>query len=408
MLSRCPACATVFRVDTVQLRAREGRVRCGRCHVVFDAVDAMVDVPLPKAADAPPSVTTSEADLPTASVLPADAPASAGPEHSHAALTVATPPDIELLESDGAAVTTDAIDLDLDVGSSDTLPAPLPGDSMETLVGRTTDYWQTRVVDAPPADDDETNVAATDASLAADALTGPELKPRASPEEADPDATQPLDIIELDAAPAPDDDGPVAAQPASDPLLDPPPALEPVRDPAVQRIRRELYGEEQTPRRSALRTALWSIGCLLLALLAIAQLAYLFRTELVIAQPALKPLFERACAQFGCTLPAPRRAEVISIESSELNPDPERAPLLRLSALLRNGASHPQDWPHLALTLTDTSDRPVVRRILAPAEYLPADRRGTEFAAASEQAVSVLVDPTDTGAGGYRLYVFYP
>ncbi|MGV2481768.1 UNVERIFIED_CONTAM: DUF3426 domain-containing protein, partial [Salmonella enterica subsp. enterica serovar Weltevreden] len=40
--------------------------------------------------------------------------------------------------------------------------------------------------------------------------------------------------------------------------------------------------------------------------------------------------------------------------------------------------------------------------------YLPADRQGSEFAAASEQAVSVLVDPTDTKAGGYRLYVFYP
>ena len=147
---------------------------------------------------------------------------------------------------------------------------------------------------------------------------------------------------------------------------------------------------------------------LLLSLLAAAQLAYLFRTELVIAQPALKPLFEQICARLGCTLPAPRRADLISIESSELNPDSERAPLLRLNALLRNGATHAQDWPHLELSLTDTSDRPIVRRVLAPADYLPADRQGSEFAAASEQAVSVLVDPTDTNAGGYRLYVFYP
>lgn len=400
MLSRCPACATVFRVDTVQLRAREGRVRCGRCHTVFDAVDAMVDVPLPKSGDTPAPAGADLATPPSSNEIENAAPVADEPEHSHAALTFAAEPDIELLTADPAAVTTDR--LDLDVGSADTPPSPLPGDSMEALVERTTDYWQTRVDDTAPADAPE---GATESEVLVDDPPGTTAASEAAPEP-DPDVTQPLDIVELEAAPAPDDD--IVAAPARDPLLDPPPALEPVRDPAVQRIRRELYGEDQAPRRSALMTALWSVGILLLVLLAAAQLAYLFRTELVIAQPALKPLFEQACARLGCTLPAPRRADLISIESSELNPDTERAPLLRLNALLRNGATHAQDWPHLELSLTDTSDRPIVRRVLAPADYLPADRQGSEFAAASEQAVSVLVDPTDTNAGGYRLYVFYP
>lgn len=403
MLSRCPACATVFRVDTVQLRAREGRVRCGRCHTVFDAVDAMVDVPLPKSGDTPAPAAADLAPPPAATDIENAAPVANEPEHSHATLTFAAEPDIELLADDPAAVTTER--LDLDVGSADAPPSPLPGDSMEALVERTTDYWQTRADDTAPA---ETAEATTENEAPVDDHPGVTAAGEAAPEP-DPDVTQPLDIVELEAAPAPDDD--IVAAPATsarDPLLDPPPALEPVRDPAVQRIRRELYGEDQAPRRGALKTTLWSAGILLLSLLAAAQLAYLFRTELVIAQPALKPLFEQVCARLGCTLPAPRRADLISIESSELNPDSERAPLLRLNALLRNGATHPQDWPHLELSLTDTSDRPIVRRVLAPADYLPADRQGSEFAAASEQAVSVLVDPTDTNAGGYRLYVFYP
>lgn len=400
MLSRCPACATVFRVDTVQLRAREGRVRCGRCHTVFDAVDAMVDVPLPKSGDTPTPAVAALATPPSATEIESAAPVADEPEHSHATLTFAAEPDIELRADDPAAVTTDR--LDLDVGSADVPPPPQPGDSMEALVERTTDYWQTRVDDTAPADTPE---VATESEALVDDHPGATAASETAPEP-DPDVTQPLDIVELEAAPAPDDD--IVAAPARDPLLDPPPALEPVRDPAVQRIRRELYGEDQAPHRSALKTALWSVGILLLVLLAAAQLAYLFRTELAIAQPALKPLFEQACARLGCTLPAPRRADLISIESSELNPDTERAPLLRLNALLRNGATHAQDWPHLELSLTDTSDRPIVRRVLAPADYLPADRQRSEFAAASEQAVSVLVDPTDTNAGGYRLYVFYP
>ena len=403
MLSRCPACATVFRVDTVQLRAREGRVRCGRCHTVFDAVDAMVDVPLPKSGDTPAPAAADLAPPPAATDIENAAPVADEPEHSHATLTFAAEPDIELLADDPAAVTTER--LDLDVGSADAPPSPQPGDSMEALVERTTDYWQTRADDTAPAEAAE---AAAENEAPVDDHPGVIAAGEAAPEP-DPDVTQPLDIVELEAAPAPDDD--IVAAPATsarDPLLDPPPALEPVRDPAVQRIRRELYGEDQTPRRGALKTTLWSAGILLLLLLAAAQLAYLFRTELVIAQPALKPLFEQVCVRLGCTLPAPRRADLISIESSELNPDSERAPLLRLNALLRNGATHAQDWPHLELSLTDTSDRPIVRRVLAPADYLPADRQGSEFAAASEQAVSVLVDPTDTNAGGYRLYVFYP
>lgn len=411
MLSRCPACATVFRVDTVQLRAREGRVRCGRCHTVFDAVDAMVDVPLPKSGDTPAPAAADLAPPPLATEGASATPDTSAPEpeHSHATLTVATEPDIELLAEDQAAVTTDR--LDLDVGNADAPPSPLPGDSMEALVERTTDHWQTRSDDAPAAEAPEADTG-TGAAADLDDHAGTTVTTDAT-SEPDPDVTQPLDIVELEAAPAPgpEPDATVATSvtaPARDPLLDPPPALEPVRDPAVQRIRRELYGEDQLPRRGALKTALWSIGILLLALLALAQLAYLFRTELVIAQPALKPMFEQACARLGCTLPAPRRADLISIESSELNPDSERAPLLRLNALLRNGATHAQDWPHLELSLTDTSDRPIVRRVLTPADYLPADRRGSEFAAASEQTVSVLVDPTDTNAGGYRLYVFYP
>lgn len=406
MLSRCPACATVFRVDAVQLRAREGRVRCGRCHVVFDAVDAMVDVPLPKSADTP--APAADLATPPAATEPGNGtPAQAEPEHSHAPLTVPTEPDIEALENDPAAVTTDR--LDLDVGSADAPPSPPPGDSMEALVEDGTYYWQTQIGDSPPAEGGEAETGA-EAAVGIDDVPDTAATTDTT-HEPDPDVTQPLDIIELEAAPAPEPDATVATAvtaSARDPLLDPPPALEPVRDPAVQRIRRELYGEDQAQRRGTLKTALWSAGILLLTLLAIAQLAYLFRTELVIAQPALKPVFEQACARVGCTLPAPRRADLISIESSELNPDTERAPLLRLNALLRNGATHAQDWPHLELSLTDTSDRPIVRRVLAPADYLPADRQGSEFAAASEQAVSVLVDPTDTNAGGYRLYVFYP
>ena len=41
MITRCPACATAFRVTEPQLRARAGQVRCGRCGALFDALSAL-------------------------------------------------------------------------------------------------------------------------------------------------------------------------------------------------------------------------------------------------------------------------------------------------------------------------------------------------------------------------------
>lgn len=41
MVTRCPACDTVFRVSPPQLQARNGTVRCGRCLTVFDGFQTL-------------------------------------------------------------------------------------------------------------------------------------------------------------------------------------------------------------------------------------------------------------------------------------------------------------------------------------------------------------------------------
>jgi predicted Zn finger-like uncharacterized protein len=43
MKTRCPDCQTVFRVTPEQIKARAGKVRCGHCRTVFDALDCLVD-----------------------------------------------------------------------------------------------------------------------------------------------------------------------------------------------------------------------------------------------------------------------------------------------------------------------------------------------------------------------------
>jgi predicted Zn finger-like uncharacterized protein len=43
MLTHCPACATTFRVTPEQLKARAGKVRCGKCQTVFNALDSLAE-----------------------------------------------------------------------------------------------------------------------------------------------------------------------------------------------------------------------------------------------------------------------------------------------------------------------------------------------------------------------------
>lgn len=51
--TRCPGCATVFRVTSEQLAMRAGHVRCGHCKKVFDANAHRVAPAPPRAAAAP-------------------------------------------------------------------------------------------------------------------------------------------------------------------------------------------------------------------------------------------------------------------------------------------------------------------------------------------------------------------
>ena len=151
--------------------------------------------------------------------------------------------------------------------------------------------------------------------------------------------------------------------------------------------------------------AWWSLAGAILALTALgAQTAYFYRNETAARLPESKPWLELMCRQAGCKIEAPRDAQAISIESSDLQADPANRNLLTLVALLRNRAGFAQDAPHLELTLTDAQDGLAARRILAPRDYFAA----TQFAAGSEMQMRIVIDASQLKASGYRLYAFYP
>jgi len=87
MITKCPACGTLFLVTPEQLQVHQGQVRCGRCMTVFDGLVALAALPEP----APEAAARSGSEVggfKLEPVEPAKATAAPQPPAARAAETV--------------------------------------------------------------------------------------------------------------------------------------------------------------------------------------------------------------------------------------------------------------------------------------------------------------------------------
>ena len=153
----------------------------------------------------------------------------------------------------------------------------------------------------------------------------------------------------------------------------------------------------------------FALAAMLLLLALAGQIVFHFRGELAVSFPSLRPVLLSFSQILDSPLPLPARAELISIESSDLQTDTARGNLLMLNATLRNRARYGQSYPSIELSLTDVQDAAIARRVFAPREYLPARTPSDQpFPANSDLAIRLWIEAKDISASGYRLFVFYP
>jgi predicted Zn finger-like uncharacterized protein len=148
-------------------------------------------------------------------------------------------------------------------------------------------------------------------------------------------------------------------------------------------------------------------GSLLLVMLLLVQGMTTFRNQLAAFVPALKPTLVSMCSAFGCRVALPAQIDALAIEQGELQTLAENT--FSYASVLRNQSAAAQAWPSIELTLNDTVDKPVLRRVFGPHDYLPAGvdtARG--FTAHSEQSVKLYFELAQVKASGYHIAVFYP
>ena len=123
--------------------------------------------------------------------------------------------------------------------------------------------------------------------------------------------------------------------------------------------------------------------------------------------PALAPAMSAVLAPFGLRVGLPRDLESLTIESFELQASASPG-VLAMSALLRNRADYGVQWPSMQLTLTDSANRVLVRKVLGPDDYLRESRGGEGRPPRAEWPVRLALEANDLQPAGYSVILFYP
>jgi predicted Zn finger-like uncharacterized protein len=387
LATQCPHCQTTFRVAHDQLKLRAGLVRCGYCKEIFNGIenllpseDASAPTPAPTTPAAPTVVETPS--------VPAT-PATPAPEEntgdSADAMSVGTPDDADHAEKEAVdeepevakAPAASKIDFDIPAGFERDADVYVPdpdyeANKPEDPLQRMTLLDFTREL---PDEINAENTASTyDPNELDQAINDLQRKPwRGSRKSAKAATEDALDEVDAD---------------------DEPDFLK--RGRRKQRLSRKLR-------------IFLSVSCFILLIAALLQGTYIFRNQIAGWFPQAKPALINACELLGCRIDLPAQIDQVSIESSELQTLANDKDTFVLTTLLRNYSSTYQEWPHIELTLNDTNEKALLRRVFTPADYLNnSEDVRIGFSANSERSVKLSFELSQLKASGYRVYLFYP
>lgn len=356
LATRCPHCNALFRVAAEQLRSRGGMVRCGACRGVFNAIagldylagerlDGNTGGPASNRSTRPAEAAAAGTGVRAQPAAVAAAAAPPAPAGAPVVAAAATPPTAETA---AAAPAPDA----------DAAPAPRP----ERRRQPRGDAAVVRAAAPPPPPE----AAGGDAEFSGNTLTVFSLS--------DP-------VSEAPEAAADDAEAQAADQPSF------------------------LRGD-RAPAGGAVHWAL-AAGSVVMAAVLLVQLTLIYRTRLQVAWPGMRPALEALCAPLSCAASWPMRPDLLAVVSSELQALPG-TDAMDFTAVLRSRADFALELPAIELTLTDSLNRPVARKVFLPADYHAEGAAGGNLPAGADLSVHLLFELPGVSAAGFEAYPFYP
>jgi predicted Zn finger-like uncharacterized protein len=353
MYTQCPNCDTTFRINITQLKAAQGKVRCGHCEIVFNALL---------------NLSEQAQEIPIVS----ERPKHHGPEYIAADISP-NPQDFQperdparpVAPVDDAGASKSAapdsfIDTSEEPGRVHTSQITPPTD--ETVDTSSDDYFESLM-----------NRSFRNAGLDAD-YNKLHTKPG-------------LDEFKGDTGKAHHDmiiSGPRknADRNRQEPLTDySAPIFFPDRRTLPRLPEKEImdydaledYPVETKKTHNWWGTVAWTFSILTLLVLLVAQYTFFMRTDLA-GYPSVRPGLEKFCALVSavaeCDIPLRRDLTQIEKLNSAVISHPDVADALLVDTMLVNKADFPQPYPYLQLTLSGIDGTVIAKRRFHPNEYL--------------------------------------
>ena len=403
LATKCPHCQTTFRVVNDQLKLRAGLVRCGHCKEIFNGIEHLL----------PPASSEAASDeAPDQAQVPASSPA-ATPVSTPAATSITQRELADTIKSMMVSAPVSAIIQAPKSHDPETSPSADvidknddSDDSNTEVIADTTASSSIDEVEATGIDLDEAETAAAQDPLQRMTLM---------------DFTRDLPD-EIDAN-APDTNA--TYNPQVDDELDA--AIEDLQRKPWRKTKRSTTssrdsfsesddeepgfvkrGRRQQRFGKKLRRFL-GVASFLLFLAALAQGIYIFRDQIAGFYPQTKPALIKMCELAACRIRLPAQISLISIESSELQTLASGKDMFVLTTLLRNKSRTAQEWPNIELTLNDNDEKPLLRRVFKPSDYIDTPQDIAQgILPDNERAVKLNFSLSQIKASGYRVYLFYP
>ncbi len=401
MITRCPQCATAFRITTTQLSSAKGSVRCGSCFTIFNALENLTERhPAPAAA-----FNFTADDMLISDNMGID---GEEPEHNVSSHSSYKTPKQKLFAKTAAQAKRKAQEVEpdeswaLELLDEEDL-REIPHSEDEDFIEEEPSFRAFAAPQpSPPLD------------LSDDFLRATGTVPSPTPPTSSP-AAEELPVVE----PSPTPQATTAVQPAMELALTPAvespaaesPATPDAKPQSLTQNARLIDNIQPEPLELAWRakrngtTRLWVAGSLVGIIALGLQIGAMQIKQWRHKEP-FAPLYSAACQWLSC--PADERVDLDKIVTTKLlvRSHPTSPNALQVDAIILNKAPFPQRFPPLILSFRNLQNQLLAERVFQPAEYLAGELSGqTQFP--SRQAVHIALEVIDPGkeAVGYSLVV---
>ncbi|MFL0810555.1 MAG: zinc-ribbon and DUF3426 domain-containing protein [Agarilytica sp.] len=413
-ITRCPECATSFRISEAHLHSGKGSVRCGSCLNIFNARENLIEAQPPEQEteqekiESEETETEAEEDILISDTMEMDAPK---PIVSSAEVG-------DALSEEFSDTFADTFRSDLSEGEEE-LNLFERNDSENCGVDDEVSQDESWALDLLN-DEDESNddTPPSDTSFEEEDATESDYETSEVPES---DFQTPFQIIE-EELPQQEEEAPDERYHQYDDVE----LEEPEEDEREQTYAQPIYSTGSYPTGTDYLAAiepepvefdyqtssnfwhsksLWGGLSATAAILLFVQIAWIKFPSLSTVEP-YRSHYTKACKIIGCQLPNLIDRSKIRSTNLVVRSHPHVRGALVVDAVIQNTAKFEQRFPSLDLIFTDARDKVVAARRLHPQDYLGGELAGRSTMPI-KQPIHIALEITDPGesATGYRIII---